>query len=458
MTQGRFIPLSGLLPAGRAEDLPVCADGGRDVAWRDFALLCGAIAHALQGRPEQRWLVHCEHPLHFAAALLALLHGGRRAVVAPGLQPAMTAQLRPAYDAILGDGPQPMLDLRKLAPSPFRFEALDARAARIDLYTSGSSGEPKRVEKSLHQLETEAHALETGFGAALGGATMVATVPHQHIYGLLFRLVWPLCAGRRFEARVCADPELLLETLRRSGDAALVSSPAHLTRLPELLALEALKPATRRIFSSGGPLPAAAAGEYCRRLGAGPTEIYGSTESGGIAWREQDGGEDSAAWRPFPGMVLRTDADGALCLRSPYLPDDAWLTMGDGAELLPDGRFRLKGRLDRVVKVEGKRISLPEIEQTLRGHPWVGDAAVVALAGARETLGAAIVLREPAREAQGRERLVAALRGFLLERFDRVLVPRHWRFVARLPADERGKLTAAALHVLFRKGDDAPAA
>jgi acyl-coenzyme A synthetase/AMP-(fatty) acid ligase len=457
--QGCFIPLSGLLAAGRAGDLPVCADGHGSVAWGDFARLCGGIARALRKRPEERWLVHCEHPLHFAAALLALLHAGRRAVVAPGLQPALTAQLRPAYDAVLGDGPQPMLQLRSLAPSAFAFEALEPRAARIDLYTSGSSGEPKRVEKSLHQLETEARALEASFGAGLGPATtMVATVPHHHIYGLLFRLAWPLCAGRRFDAGLCADPQLLMEALHRSGEAALVSSPAHLTRLPELMPLEALKPATRRIFSSGGPLPAASAAEYRRRLGAGPTEIYGSTESGGIAWREQDGGEDSAAWRPFGGVVLRIDSDGALCLRSPYLPDDAWLTMGDAAELLPDGRFRLKGRLDRVVKIEGKRVSLPEIEQALRRHPWVAEAAVVPLAGSRETLGAAVVLRPRPGEDPGRERLVAALRDFLLERFERVLVPRHWRFVARLPADERGKLTAAALHALFRNADDAPAA
>jgi len=414
--QGRFIPLSGLLAAGRAGDFPVCVDAQRSVAWRDFALLCGGIVSVVRARPEQRWLVHCEHP-----------------------QPAMTAQLRSAYDAVLGDGPQPMLDLSTLAPSSFRFEALEPKAARIDLYTSGSSGEPKRVEKSLHQLETEARALETSFGASLGAATMVATVPHHHIYGLLFRLIWPLCAGRRFDARLCADPQLLTEALGRCGDAALVSSPAHLARLPELIPLDALQPATRRIFSSGGPLPAAAAVEYRNRLGFAPTEIYGSTESGGIAWREQDGSEESAAWRPFPGMALRTQADGALCLRSPYLPDDNWLTMGDAAALLPDGRFRLKGRLDRVVKVEGKRISLPEIEQALRAHPWVADAAVVPL-------------------ARSRERVVAGLRDFLLERFERVLVPRQWRFVARLPADERGKLTAAALHALFRKADDAPTA
>ena len=42
-------------------------------------------------------------------------------------------------------------------------------------------------------------------------------------------------------------------------------------------------------------------------------------------------------------------------------------------------------------------------------------------------------------------------------RFDRVLVPRQWRFVPRLPSDERGKLTAAGLQRLFHRTQDAPA-
>lgn len=455
--QGDFIAVSRLLATGRAPTRAVCADGKRDVSWGEFAGQVGGIAAALGARSEARWLLHCEHPLAFAAALLALLHTGRRAVLAPGMQPALIEALRPGYDAIVGDAAPAALDVRRIAPAKTDFQVLEARAARIDLYTSGSSGEPKRVEKSLHQLETEARVLEASWGVALGGATVVATVPHHHIYGLLFRLIWPLAAGRRFDAALCAEPGLLVETLRRHGDAVLVSSPAHLTRLPELIALESLKPLLRRIFSSGGPLPAATAARYQRRLGTAPTEVYGSTESGGVGWREQDGSDQAASWRAFSPIRVRIDADGALCLRSPYLPDDAWLTMGDAAELLPDGRFRLKGRLDRVVKVEGKRVSLPELEQALREHPWVCEAAVVPLVGSKEALGAVVILREPSREQAGRERLVGALREFLVERFDRVLVPRQWRFVARLPTDERGKLTAARLRHLFQRPDDAPA-
>jgi acyl-coenzyme A synthetase/AMP-(fatty) acid ligase len=464
-----FIPLSRLLATGRPERMRVCSDGDRSLGWGDFAGRAGAIAGAIAKHDErhggsgaQRWLIHCEQPFNFAAALLAVLHSGKRAVVGPGFQPGVVEQLRPAFDAIVGENSLSDIDISALAPAAFDFAALAPRAALIDLFTSGSSGAPKRVEKSLAQLETEAGVLEACWGDAIGGATSVATVPHHHIYGLLFRLVWPLSAGRPFDTALCTDPSLLNERLARAGEAVIVSSPAHLARLPELIALESLRPATRAIFSSGGPLPAAAALEFRRRLGAAPIEVYGSTETGGVAWRAQSEGADGAAWTPFPGMAVEVDGEGALRLRSPYLPDGDWLTMSDAAELLADGRFLLKGRLDRVAKIEGKRVSLPELEQGLRQHPWVLDAAVVPLAGRKEKLGAIVVLREPARlHEQGRRQLVAALRTRLLERFDRIVVPRHWRFPERLPTDERGKLSAQALSALFTNesgGDDATAA
>jgi acyl-coenzyme A synthetase/AMP-(fatty) acid ligase len=459
-----FVSLSSLLATGRAEEAVVCLQAQSPLRWREFAQRAAAIAAAVAARKEARWLIHCEEASHFAAALLAVLHAGRRAVIAPGLQPGAVAELRGAFDAVVGDAPPADLDVRTLPIASFPFAAFPAGAARIDLFTSGSSGEPKRVEKSLAALETEARTLESCWGARLGDAPVVATVPHHHIYGMLFRLVWPLSAGRPFDDVVSADPDLLRARLGfaaafSGSGAAIVSSPAHLTRLPELIDLASLRGSTRAIFSSGGPLPAATALDFARRFGTAPIEVYGSTETGGIAWRAQTEGPAGADWTPFPSMSIELDTDGALRLRSPYLESADWLTLADAAELLPGGNFRLRGRLDRVAKIEGKRVSLPELEAALRRHPSVLDAAVVPLAGSRERLGAVVVLREPARlRAEGTRRLVAALRTLLLERFDRVLVPRHWRFPARLPTDERGKLTARALASLFReKSDDAPA-
>jgi acyl-coenzyme A synthetase/AMP-(fatty) acid ligase len=193
------------------------------------------------------------------------------------------------------------------------------------------------------------------------------------------------------------------------------------------------------------------------RLGKAPIEIYGSTETGGIAWRQQDGGPGGAEWTPFPGISVNIGRAGELRLRSPYLAQNGWIALDDGAELLGDGRFRLTGRLDRVTKIEGKRVSLPEIEKHLREHPSVADAAVLALPGSKQTLGAVVVLRNSSGRSLGRAeryRLAATLRGFLRNWFEPVLVPRRWRFRDGLPVNDRGKVTPAGLARLFRNARD----
>jgi len=72
---------------------------------------------------------------------------------------------------------------------------LDEAAARLVVFTSGSTGEPVAIEKRLDQLAREVEALEAAFGADAGTATVHGTVSHQHIYGLLFRVLWPLASG-----------------------------------------------------------------------------------------------------------------------------------------------------------------------------------------------------------------------------------------------------------------------
>jgi len=448
-------PLHTLLTGDRAKEHPVCHDGKRFVPWREFAARAAGCAERFKTRPEPRWLLASEDPQEFAALLLALLHAGKQVVIPPNTQPGTLEQLRGAFDASVGDlTPAP----RSPPDSASRLRPIDPQAAIIDLYTSGSTGEPKRVRRTLAQFEIELETQESVWGDTLGDAVLVATVPHHHIYGLLFRLFWPLSAGRPFDTVTCTSPDTLAARLKRLGDTALVSSPAQLARLPELIPLASLTPVPRIIFSSGGPLPAAAAAEFRRQLGRAPAEIFGSTETGGIAWRRQEADD---AWTPLPGVSIGRESDGALLLRSPFLADAAPLRMDDAVELLPDGRFRLRGRLDRTVKIEGKRLSLPDMESVLASHRWVAAAAVVPLPGRRERVGAAVALNAEGRtqlSALGRRETVLELRRHLARTFEAVLLPRHWRFPEQLPISDRGKLTHGAIAALFVTRDDDRAA
>ena len=432
MNRQTFTDLASLLRVGRPDDALVAHSAEGPVTWRTFA----ARVEAAAARPSRgRHLLAENDPLDFAAALLAARKNGSTPVIPPNFQPGTHAEFSARIAA----------DNAAATPA----------CAGIELYTSGSTGEPKRIAKRWEQLEAECAALEALWGPPLGKATVLATVPHHHIYGLLFRLLWPLLAGRPWVTTVCAEPTTLTLQLGEHPDALLVASPAHLDRLPALTDLTTLS-APRCVFSSGGPLAAASARALRTAWGAAPFEVFGSTETGGIAWRQRTHDDDDA-WQPLPGVaVLGADAQttetGALRLHSPFLPDaQAWLT-DDAVEHLPDGRFRLLGRLDRTLKLEEKRLSLPAMEAHLCRHPWIAAAALTPLQrGSRTRLGAVVVLAaagEPAL-AEDRRALADALRRHLAAWYDNVLLPRHWRFVPALPYDERGKLPQPALARLF---------
>lgn len=441
-----FLPLHLLMARGRSDAHPVVHDGLRYVLWREFSSRVSACVSQLSLRAEMRWLLASNDPLSFAIQFFALLHSGKHLVVPPNTQAGTLATLVGAYDACFDE------DELERSESCGDFSVLDPNVPVIDLYTSGSTGEPKRVRKTLAQYAAEVEVLESMWGPQLGSSAIVATVPHQHVYGLLFRLLWPLAAGRAFDAVTCARPDILEERLAVLGDSALISSPAHLSRIPELIPLTSLHPKLKRVFSSGGPLAAASAYPYLQQFGRAPTEVFGSTETGGVAWREQNGADGDDWWTPFPGIKVYRSARGALSLQSPFLAAEAVREMDDGIELGADQRFRLLGRLDRVVKIEEKRLSLPAMEALLNSHPWVATAVVVPLSKRRQTLGVAAVLSAEGQQAlvsQTRRVVVQVLRELLHIHFEPVLLPRHWRFPNQLPIDERGKMPHADLVGLF---------
>ena len=441
-----LIALHDLFTRGRPDEQPTGHDGLRLVLWREFSTRVARLAAALRQRPETRWLLTRDNPLDFAVDLFALLYAGKQAVIPPNTRPGTLDVLASVFDTQVDS-----LTVDEASPTA-PLAAIDPQQAIIDLYTSGSTGEHKRIRKTLAQFDAEVAILESLWGEKVGAAAILATAPHQHIYGLLFRIFWPLASGRIFDAVTCAHPDMLEERLAVFGQAALISSPAQLTRLPDLLPLESQEPKPVAIFSSGGPLSSASAQALAEGLGEAPIEVFGSTETGGVAWRQQSSATDSDLWTPFPCHSVTRAESGALTLRSPLLTDDAPWEMDDGITLMADGRFRLLGRLDRTVKIEEKRLSLPDMESRLLAHAWVDAAAAVALNGHRKSVGAVVVLNTQGRtqlQTSGKRAVAQTLRAHLADHFEAVLLPRHWRFPEQLPTNERGKVADAALSALF---------
>lgn len=401
------------------------------------------LAAELQGRGVKRLALYLDDAAELTIALLAAWRAGIAVLLPADAQPQtrqrMSTQCELWLDSIDG--------LTNANSAALPAALLDLDQCQLTLCTSGSSGEAKLIDKTLRQLANEVTALEQLWGAQLGSATILGSVATQHIYGLLFRVLWPLCAGRAFLRRAQPFPEdLQRESLASGSDFAWVASPALLKRMGDNLNWPLLR-AVRQVFSSGGALPAETAADLQHRLGQWPTEIYGSSETGGIAWRQ--GGE---LWTPFAGVELGQNAEGALHLSSPYLPPGHREQTADAVALQADGRFALRGRLDRIIKLEEKRIALPMLEQALSSHEWLSDARLGVVQEGRAYLGALVALSPAGLHAlrnQGRKTVTATLRRHLASHCEAIALPRRWRLLAQLPYNSQGKLAQATVDALL---------
>ena len=422
--------------------------------WRRVQALSVAIA----ARPAQRWALVCEDSSWFAAGLLALGNCGRTIVLPQAPQVGSLGASGAHIDAVLTDRPENFAGFSVLSAAGessapvSAAPRLPADRVQLEFYTSGSTGAAKCVPKAFAQLRLEVEALERQWGALLGDAVMAGTVPHYHLYGVLFRVLWPVLAGRAFLTSMCMQPAALRAAVV-SGDCAIVSSPAFLSRIADYADLP---PAdrVRAVFSSGAPLPDTATSRLRSEWGHAAIEVYGSTETGGVGWRAWAGPDDRALWHPIEGVAteLREEAAGhRLWVKSGCTWEQDWAPTGDLAKRR-DAGFELLGRADDVVKFEDKRVSLSEMRGRLLAHPWVSDARLLLLEGRRTLIGAVVTLNDQGRTelaASGKAAMNDTLREWMRKNYEALLVPRKWRFVDSLPDNDMGKIERVRLQRLF---------
>ncbi len=442
-------------------ELACCAaDASRVVAWADGLALTHADflaqvdrwQRAFQASEGKSWAISVQDPFGFAAALFGAWHADKSVVLPGDDRPATLAALRDIGCGLAGDLPDGLQPAEAGQPALVR-RPLNLQEAALTVFTSGSQGQPQAIDKTLAPFWSEVEALEQAFGPFLGGdgapiPVIWATVSHQHIYGLLFLVLWPLAAGRPLARQRLQYPEDMIRELG-AGPSVLVATPAHLKRLGEHLDWGAVRPALRAVFSSGGPLPFEVSQEVERLTGRRPIEVLGSSETGGIAWRQAV--QPGTPWQPFADVHWRVEG-GCLAVHSPRLPGQGWWQTSDRIEPDGEGGFRLLGRQDRIVKIEEKRVSLTAVEQALMATPWVQEAkAVVVSTPIGERVGAVLVPSNQGRAllAQGRRVLSAHLKEALAASLEPMAQPRRWRFVEALPVNAQGKTPEGLLQDLF---------
>lgn len=430
----------------QAVDVSVACYQGQYRSQADFSREVALKAGVLIQQAEMTYALYFEEAYPFAVMLFALWHTGKEVWIAANNQPASAEYLRRQGCCLLGNWGANQAMLLPDAVNPMPLSALDRQLATLTLLTSGSTGQPQAIRKQLWQFQREIESLEQQWGAELTTAQVLTTVSHQHIYGLLFKILWPLTSGRCFYSKTCLSPESLLKAAHEQA-SIWVASPAQLKRLDQYSPWSEISH-LKAIFSSGGTLDIEVAKQIQHHSGLQLIDIYGSSETGGIAWRKP---ALDHRWQPFSGINIVPNHQQHL-LYSPYLPADIPCLLNDQLKMDEDGRFSLLGRNDRIVKIEEKRLSLNELEQALQQSDSVSLAHCRLWSGLRERLAAVVVLSAQGLDSlkvHGKNGLIKQLKNELRHRFEAVVLPKKWLFIKQLPLSAQGKCDTAKIDGLL---------
>lgn len=302
-------------------------------------------------------------------------------------------------------------------------------------FTSGSTGKSKENSKSWGSFAGCSAcniAVLDRYRTGSEVGQVIATVPPQHMYGMELSVLLPLLGPYAVHAaRPFFPADISMALSEVPAPRFLVTTPIHLRALLESgFAL----PPLAAIVVATAPLSPDLAGAAESALGAPLIEMFGSTETCVIAYREP---VRTQRFSLYPGVRLQPEADGTR-VDAPWFEQATALQ--DVVECDGLDGFHLRGRSADLVEIAGKRASLAEISRRIQSLPGVEDAAVLQsdrtdASGVRRICALVVAPGRTVAE------ITAALRPLL----DPVFLPRPLRRVDALPRNETGKLVRAAL-------------
>lgn len=410
---------------------------GSPIYWKQLLERIDDWDNRLKGISADAVAVFHENSLEFVSILFSLWKSGKTPIIPGNTLEVTVNEVKKLTSIFIGTFENTE---DPIEPPTFSPETDDTA---LILFTSGSTGKPTPISKTFQQINNELSILEKHFGSQLEDSLIVGSVSHHHMYGLPFRLLWPLTTGRPF-----VDKEIIyleqIQTLQSDNSISLITSPAHLNHLPETMDWE--KISLNAIFSAGAPLSETAAKNAALKFQQDVTEIYGSTETGAIATRQQ---LKEIYWSPLDSINIQSQ-EGQLAAKRTI--DKSWFVSKDLCELNSEQKFLLKGRADRIIKIGGKRISATAIEHLLETHSWIQSARVLVLDNKKSRVGAIVVLNDEGKAKLvdlGKLTLCKKLSTVFEHNIERVAWPRYWRFVTEFPSNAQGKSTLHDLEQLF---------
>lgn len=330
-------------------------------------------------------------------------------------------------------------DVKQYAPSSLSDCPVNPDAEIVKLFTGGSTGAAKIWSKTVGNIFTEAQFMATRYELAQDDC-ILATITPYHIYGLLFSVVIPLVAKATVVAGSPSFPAEIAQYIEQNSATVLASVPAHYRALGG----RELHSSLRLAFSSAGMLPEDDNTKFCEQNTIEIVEVYGSTETGGLASRNRAAKEKF--FTPLQAVTWQIRKE-RLYVRSSFLsPDvpvdtDNWFLSGDRVQQQGKNGFSLHGRADAITKVAGERVDLDEIRDLLQQQKGVAECVVIPLAdksGRGNRIAALVRSNEDNLD-------LAPIKLVLSVSLEPAAIPKIIRLVSHIPVTKNGKYDREAI-------------
>jgi propionyl-CoA synthetase len=382
-------------------------------------------------------------------------------------------------------------------------EWLDATHPSYTLYTSGTTGKPKGVQRDTGGYAVALAASMKHIFCGQAGETYFSTSDIGWVVGHSYIIYGPLIAGMAtimYEGLPTRpDGGIWWSLVEKYKVAIMFSAPTAVRVLkkqdPALLKKYDLS-SLRALFLAGEPLDEPTARWIAEGLGVPIIDNYWQTESGWPILTIANGVEKAPSKFGSPGVPMygykvkllddqtgeeltAPNQKGVVAIEGPLPPGCMQTVWRDDERFVKtywssvpgklvystfdwgikdeDGYFFILGRTDDVINVAGHRLGTREIEESISAHPNVSEVAVVGVAD--QLKGQVAMAFAVAKDASGLTDAAARLRleGEIMKLVDRdlgaVARPARVLFVSTLPKTRSGKLLRRAVQAICEGRD-----